>query len=54
MIRRIFNAGFWIELDQKDLNLAFHGEKAMGMSLPNTASAQQLFSVCGANGRGRM
>ena len=50
MIKRTFNPGFRIELHQKDLNLALEGAKAMGMSLPNTASTQQLFSACVANG----
>jgi 2-hydroxy-3-oxopropionate reductase len=50
MIKRTFNPGFRIELHQKDLNLALEGAKAMGMSLPNTASTQQLMSACVANG----
>ncbi|MCZ8273440.1 MAG: 2-hydroxy-3-oxopropionate reductase [Microcystis sp. LE19-4.1E] len=52
MIKRTFAPGFRIELHQKDLNLALEGAKAMGMSLPNTASTQQLFSACVANGGG--
>jgi 2-hydroxy-3-oxopropionate reductase len=50
MIKRTFNPGFRIELHQKDLNLALSGARAMGMSLPNTAAAQQLFNSCVANG----
>lgn len=50
MIKRTFDPGFRIELHQKDLNLALEGAKTMGMSLPNTASTQQLFSACVANG----
>jgi 2-hydroxy-3-oxopropionate reductase len=50
MIKRTFNPGFRIELHQKDLNLALEGAKALGVSLPNTASTQQLFSACVANG----
>ncbi|MGL4240187.1 MAG: 2-hydroxy-3-oxopropionate reductase [Beijerinckiaceae bacterium] len=50
MIRRTFDPGFRIELHQKDLNLALEGAKAIGVSLPNTASTQQLFSACAANG----
>jgi 2-hydroxy-3-oxopropionate reductase len=50
MIKRTFAPGFRIELHQKDLNLALEGAKSMGMSLPNTASTQQLFSACVANG----
>jgi 2-hydroxy-3-oxopropionate reductase len=50
MIKRTFQPGFRIELHQKDLGLALEGAKAMGIALPHTASAQQLFSVCVANG----
>ena len=50
MIKRTFDPGFRIRLHQKDLNLALAGAREMGMSLPNTASAQQLFSACVANG----
>ena len=50
MIKRTFNPGFRIELHQKDLNLALQGAKALGVSLPNTAMAQQLFSACVAQG----
>jgi len=50
MIKRTFDPGFRIELHQKDLNLALQGAKAMGVSLPNTATAQELFNSCSANG----
>src|SRR5687767_9248687 len=50
MLKRAFNPGFRIELHQKDLSLALAGARAMGMSLPNTATAQELFNVCVANG----
>ena len=50
MIKRAFDPGFRIELHQKDLNLALEGARKLGIALPNTASAQQLFSVCAANG----
>ncbi|ABE30511.1 2-hydroxy-3-oxopropionate reductase [Paraburkholderia xenovorans LB400] len=50
MTKRTFNPGFRIELHQKDLNLALDGARKLGISLPHTASAQQLFSVCAANG----
>ena len=50
MIKRTFAPGFRIELHQKDLNLALEGAKALGVALPNTASTQQLFSACAANG----
>ena len=49
MIKRTFNPGFRIELHQKDLNLALATAKEIGVSLPNTASAQQLFNACVAH-----
>ncbi len=50
MIKRTFDPGFRILLHQKDLGLALSGARAMGMSLPNTATAQELFNACAANG----
>ena len=50
MIQRTFDPGFRIALHQKDLNLALSDAKTLKMSLPNTASTQQLFSACAANG----
>lgn len=50
MINRTFDPGFRIELHQKDLNLALQGAKALGVALPNTATAQELFNTCAANG----
>ncbi len=50
MIKRTFNPGFRIALHQKDLNLALQGARALGISLPNTATAQELFNACAANG----
>lgn len=50
MINRTFNPGFRIELHQKDLNLALSSARAMGVSLPNTATAQELFNSCAAHG----
>jgi 2-hydroxy-3-oxopropionate reductase len=50
MIKRNFNPGFRIELHQKDLNLALSGARAMGVSLPNTATCQELFSAAKAAG----
>ena len=50
MIKRTFDPGFRIELHQKDLNLALQGAKELGVSLPNTATTQELFNSCSANG----
>ncbi len=50
MVRRSFEPGFRIELHQKDLNLALTAARQVGLSLPNTATAQQLFNACSARG----
>jgi len=50
MVKRTFNPGFRIELHQKDLNLALSSARALGVSLPNTANAQELFNACAAHG----
>jgi 2-hydroxy-3-oxopropionate reductase len=44
MINRSFTPGFRVRLHQKDLSLALVAAREMGMALPNTAVAQQLFS----------
>ncbi|MDP4073546.1 2-hydroxy-3-oxopropionate reductase [Acidovorax sp. A1169] len=50
MLRRTFEPGFRIELHQKDLNLALASARALGVALPNTATAQELFNTCVAHG----
>jgi 2-hydroxy-3-oxopropionate reductase len=50
MIKRTFDPGFRIELHQKDLNLALSSAKALGVSLPNTATTQELLNSCSAHG----
>ena len=50
MVTRNFDPGFRIELHQKDLNLALEGARTLGLSLPSTAVAQQMFSSCAAHG----
>ena len=50
MIKRTFDPGFRIELHQKDLNLALSNARALGLALPNTATAQELFNACSAHG----
>ena len=53
MVKRTFDPGFRIELHQKDLNLALSAARKMGVSLPNTATAQELFNAGTAHGGAR-
>ena len=50
MIEHRFTPGFRIRLHQKDLALALNAAREMGMALPNTAVAQQMFSSVAAQG----
>jgi 2-hydroxy-3-oxopropionate reductase len=52
MVKRTFDPGFRIALHQKDLNLALKSAQEMGLALPATALAQQLFNSCVAQGGG--
>ncbi|MNZ94937.1 2-hydroxy-3-oxopropionate reductase [compost metagenome] len=52
MIKGTFAPGFRIALHQKDLNLALSDARELGLNLPNTAIAQQVFSTCAALGGG--
>ena len=54
MINRTFDPGFRIELHQKDLALALASARALGLALPNTSTAQQLFSAVIAQGGGAL
>jgi 2-hydroxy-3-oxopropionate reductase len=45
MIKRTFEPGFRIGLHQKDLSLALDAARELGVSLPNTAAAQELFNA---------
>ena len=53
IIKRTFDPGFRIELHSKDLNLALSNARKMGVSLPNTAIAQEMFNSCIGNGDGK-
>jgi 2-hydroxy-3-oxopropionate reductase len=53
MIERNFEPGGRIELHQKDLELALSAARTMGVSLPGTALAQQLFNACRGLGGAR-
>jgi 2-hydroxy-3-oxopropionate reductase len=50
MIKRTFAPGFRVRLHQKDLALALGAAKDLGVALPNTALAQQMFSAVAAAG----
>jgi len=50
MLKRAFEPGFRIELHQKDLGLALGNARQVGLSLPNTATTQELFNACAAQG----
>ncbi|KQP19567.1 2-hydroxy-3-oxopropionate reductase [Pseudorhodoferax sp. Leaf267] len=50
MVQRKTEPGFRIALHQKDLNLALSSARTLGLALPATATAQQLFSACVAQG----
>ena len=50
MIKRTFDPGFRIELHQKDLSLALQGARLLSLSLPNTATTQELFNAAAALG----
>ena len=50
MIKRTFQPGFRIRLHQKDLNLALQAGRELGVSLPISAIAQQLFTAVAADG----
>lgn len=50
MIKHTFDPGFRIKHQQKDLNLALEGARVLGISLPNTASVQELYNSVVADG----
>ena len=50
MIERSFDPGFRVQLHQKDLNLALQSARSLGLSLPNTSTAQELFNAVAAHG----
>jgi 2-hydroxy-3-oxopropionate reductase len=54
MIKRTFAPGFRVRLHQKDLNLALESARSMGLSLPNTAIAQELFNAVAAQGNAEL
>ena len=50
MLDRTFDPGFRICLHQKDLNLALTTGREINAVLPNTATAQELFTSCASYG----
>jgi 2-hydroxy-3-oxopropionate reductase len=48
MVARTFAPGFRVRLHQKDLGLALESARALGVSLPNTATTQELMNACSA------
>jgi 2-hydroxy-3-oxopropionate reductase len=50
MIKGSFEPGFRISLHQKDLNLALESARNLQVSLTNTATAQEMFNSCAAQG----
>jgi 2-hydroxy-3-oxopropionate reductase len=48
MIKRTFKPGFRIRLQQKDLNNALQSARSIGLSLPATALAQELYNSVAA------
>lgn len=54
MTKRTFDPGFRIKLHQKDLGLALETARSLGVSLPNTATCQELFNSSKARGDGEL
>jgi 2-hydroxy-3-oxopropionate reductase len=50
MIKRTFKAGFRIRHQQKDLNNALSAARELGISLPGSANAQELYNAVSADG----
>ena len=50
MLRRTFAPGFRITLHQKDLAIALASARELGVALPGSALAQELFNACRARG----
>lgn len=54
MLRRDFEPGFYVEHFVKDLGIALDEAKQMGISVPGTAQAQQLYHALMAQGGARL
>jgi len=53
MLKRDFDPGFYVEHFIKDLGIALEEAKNMGLSVPGTSSAHQLYLSLAANGGSR-
>lgn len=49
MIRRNFKPGFRVKLQQKDLNIVLQTARAIGVSMPATALAQEMYNSIAAH-----
>jgi 2-hydroxy-3-oxopropionate reductase len=54
IIKGNFAPGFMVRLIQKDLNIVLDAARALGLSLPGTALATQLFRSSEAHGEGEL
>ena len=54
MLRRDFEPGFYVEHFVKDLGIVLDESKRMGLSVPGTAQAAQLYHALMAQGGARM
>lgn len=54
MLRRDFDPGFYVEHFVKDLGIALDEAKNMGVTIPGTAQAHQLYTALKANDGGRL
>jgi len=54
MQRRDFTPGFMVRLQQKDLRLALHAARELGVPLPATALVHELFAAVEAAGGGAL
>lgn len=50
MIRRNFKPGFRVKLQQKDLNIVLQTARTIGISMPATALAQEMYNSVAAHG----
>ena len=54
MLKRDFEPGFYVEHFVKDLGIILDESRRMGIALPGTAQAEQLYQALMAQGGARM